>query len=277
MMKGDFRENFGRGMVLGGAWTILAFLILPMVVVIPVSLTDQYYLSLPQDGISFRHYAAFFTNEIWLSATWQSIVIATLSTVFAVIMGSLCAIGCWRLSTNASEAVRTLMLTPIIVPTIVQALAMYRFWIDLGLLDTYAGVILAHTLVAIPYVVITVSASLANFDVRLEQAARSLGASMPETIRLVIMPRIVPGMLSGAIFAFTISFDEIVMVLFLTSRGIYTLPKRIWDGIENHLDPTIAAVATLLIIVTLALLLLELWSRQRRARRLKALAAEGGE
>jgi len=277
MMKGDFREIFGRGMVLGGAWTVLAFLVLPMVVVIPVSITDQYYLSLPQDGVSLQHYAAFFSTDIWLSATGQSIVIAVASTIAAVVLGTLCAIGCWRLSTNASEAVRTFMLIPIIVPTIVQALAMYRFWIDLRLLDSYLGVILAHTLVAIPYVIITVSASLANFDVRLEQAARSLGASMSETIRLVIMPRIMPGMLSGAIFAFTISFDEIVMVLFLTSRNIYTLPKRIWDGIEDHLDPTIAAVATLLIIVTLALLLFELWSRQRRAARLKALAAEGGE
>ncbi|KZD03449.1 ABC transporter permease [Oceanibaculum pacificum] len=273
-MKGDFREKFGRGLVLGGAWTVLAFLILPMVVIFPVSVTDQYYLSMPKDGISLAHYAAFFTNEIWLSATAQSVIIATCSTIFAVILGSLCAIGCWRLSTGLSESVRTFMLIPIIVPTIVQALAMYRFWIDLGIIDTYVGVILAHTLVAIPYVIITVSASLANFDLRQEQAARSLGASMPQTIRWVIVPSILPGVLSGALFAFTISFDEIVMVLFITSRAIYTLPKRIWNGIEDHLDPTIAAVATMLIAVTLALLLLDLWTRHRRQQRLRAAAAE---
>ena len=270
MMKGDFRETFGRGMVLGGAWTVLAFLVLPMVVVIPVSITDQYYLSLPQDGVSLQHYAAFFSNEIWLSATGQSIVIAVASTIAAVVLGTLCAIGCWRLSTNASEAVRTFMLIPIIVPTIVQALAMYRFWIDLGIMDTYFGLILAHTLIAVPYVVITVSASLANFDVRLEQAARNLGASTSQTIRWVIMPSIMPGMLSGALFAFTISFDEIVVALFITSRNVYTLPKRIWDGIQDHLDPTIASVATMLIAATLALLLTELWARQRRRARLTA-------
>lgn len=274
-MKGDFREKFGRGLVLGGAWTVLAFLILPMVVIFPVSVTDQYYLSLPKDGISLEHYAAFFTNEIWLSATAQSVIIATCATIFAVILGSLCAIGCWRLSTNLSESVRTFMLIPIIVPTIVQALAMYRFWIDLGIIDTYIGVILAHTLVAIPYVIITVSASLANFDLRQEQAARSLGASMPQTIRWVIVPSILPGLLSGALFAFTISFDEIVMVLFITSRAIYTLPKRIWNGIEDHLDPTIAAVATMLIAATLALLLLDLWVRHRRQRRLEEAASVG--
>ena len=256
--------TFGRCMVLGAAWTVLGFLVLPMVIIFPVSLTDQYYLSLPQERLSLEHYEAFFTNEIWLSATFQSFVIATASTALAVLLGTLCAIGCWRISTRASDSVRSFMLVPIIVPTVVQALALYRFWIDLRLVDTYAGVILAHTLITIPYVVITVSASLARFDLRIEQAARNLGASISQTIRLVIVPRIMPGVLSGAIFAFTISFDEIVMVLFITSRNIYTLPKRIWNGIQDHLDPTIAAIATMLIVVTLALLLAELWLRRRR-------------
>ena len=260
------RLTFGRCMVLGFAWTILGFLVLPMIVVFPVSLTDQYYLSLPKEKLSLEHYEAFFTNEIWLSATFQSLVIATASTFFAILLGTLCAIGCWRISSRASEAVRSFMLVPIIVPTVVQALALYRFWIDLGLVDTYAGVILAHTLVSVPYVVITVSASLAHFDLRIEQAARNLGASMMQTIRFVIVPSIMPGVLSGGIFAFTISFDEIVMVLFITSRKIYTLPKRIWNGIQDHLDPTIAAIATMLIVVTLALLLSELWLRRRRQR-----------
>ncbi|MCR9255315.1 MAG: ABC transporter permease [Alphaproteobacteria bacterium] len=251
-------------MVLGLAWTILGFLVLPMVVIFPVSLTDQYYLSLPQESLSLEHYVKFFTNEIWLSATGQSFIIATCSTIAAVILGTLCAIGCWRISSRASEAVRAFMLLPIIVPTVVQALALYRFWIDLRIVDTYFGVILAHTLICIPYVVITVSASLANFDLRVEQAARNLGASVSQTIRMVVVPQIMPGILSGAIFAFTISFDEIVTVLFITSRHIYTLPKRIWNGIQDHLDPTIAAVATLLIVVTLLLLLAELWLRKRR-------------
>ncbi|MEQ8818250.1 MAG: ABC transporter permease [Thalassobaculum sp.] len=266
----DPRVVFGRCLMLGLAWTVLAFLVLPMIIVVPVSFTDQYYLSLPKEGLSLRHYAAFFEKEIWLAATRDSLIVAVFSTVFALFLGTLCAIGCWRLASNAAEGVRTFMLTPIIVPTIVQALAMYRFWIDLGIMDTYFGLILAHTLIAVPYVVITVSASLANFDVRLEQAARNLGASTSQTIRWVIMPSIMPGMLSGALFAFTISFDEIVVALFITSRNVYTLPKRIWDGIQDHLDPTIASVATMLIAATLALLLTELWARQRRRARLTA-------
>jgi putative spermidine/putrescine transport system permease protein len=275
-MKKDPRVVFGRCVVYGLAWTVLAFLVLPMIIVVPVSFTDQYYLSLPKEGLSLQHYAAFFEKEIWLAATLDSVIVATCSTLAALILGTLCAIGCWRLASNAAESVRTFMLTPIIVPTIVQALAMYRFWIDLGIMDTYIGLILAHTLIAIPYVVITVSASLANFDVRLEQASRNLGASTSQTIRWVILPSIVPGMLSGALFAFTISFDEIVVALFVTSRNVYTLPKRIWDGIQDHLDPTIASIATMLIAITLALLLTELWARQRRRARLTA-RIEGGE
>ncbi|WPZ33735.1 ABC transporter permease [Thalassobaculum sp. OXR-137] len=275
-MKKDPRVVFGRCVVYGLAWTVLAFLVLPMIIVVPVSFTDQYYLSLPKEGLSLQHYAAFFEKEIWLAATLDSVIVATCSTIAALVLGTLCAIGCWRLASNAAESVRTFMLTPIIVPTIVQALAMYRFWIDLGLMDTYFGLILAHTLIAIPYVVITVSASLANFDVRLEQASRNLGASTSQTIRWVILPSIIPGMLSGALFAFTISFDEIVVALFITSRNVYTLPKRIWDGIQDHLDPTIASIATMLIAITLALLLTELWARQRRRARLTA-RIEGGE
>ncbi|MFX4222898.1 MAG: ABC transporter permease [Thalassobaculum sp.] len=275
-MKRDPRVVFGRCIVYGLAWTVLAFLVLPMIIVVPVSFTDQYYLSLPKEGLSLQHYAAFFEKEIWLAATLDSVIVATCSTLAALTLGTLCAIGCWRLASNAAESVRTFMLTPIIVPTIVQALAMYRFWIDLGIMDTYFGLILAHTLIAIPYVVITVSASLANFDVRLEQASRNLGASTSQTIRWVILPSITPGMLSGALFAFTISFDEIVVALFITSRNVYTLPKRIWDGIQDHLDPTIASIATMLIAVTLALLLTELWVRQRRRARLTA-RVEAGE
>lgn len=272
----DPRVIYGRCLVLGLAWTVLAFMVLPMVIVVPVSFTDQYFLSLPKEDLSLQHYQAFFEKEIWLNATLDSVIVATSATLLAVLLGTLCTIGCWRLATNLAEATRTFLLVPIIVPTIVQALALYRFWIDLDIIDTYVGTILAHTLVAIPYVVITVSASLANFDVRLEQAARNLGASTLQTIRMVIVPSIRPGILSGALFAFTISFDEIVMVLFITSRNIYTLPKRIWNGIQDNLDPTIASVATMLIALTLALLLTDLWIRQRRRSRLAGGASDRG-
>jgi putative spermidine/putrescine transport system permease protein len=261
-----FWPRLRRCLMLGLAWSVLGFLVLPLLVIVPVSLTDRPYLSLPEHGLSLQHYRAFFTNQVWITSSVQSLIIAAISTAASVVLGALCAIGCWRLSNGLSSAVRLLCLAPLIVPTVVQGLAMYRFWSFAGLFDTYAGVVLAHTLTGIPFVVITVSASLASFDVRLEQAARSLGASALDTVRLVIMPSIAPGLISGAVFAFVHSFDELVIVLFITSRSIQTLPKRIWDGIQDRIDPTIASVAVILILITFVLLLFDVFWRQRRAR-----------
>lgn len=258
------RMTFRHGLVIGFGWLVMAYLVIPMLVVFPVSLTDQYYLSMPKDELSFAHYAKFFSGEDWLPSLLQSLVVGALAATLATILGTLCAIGCWRIATPAAEFVRLIMLTPIIVPAIVHALALYRVWIDLNLLDTYAGVVLAHTLIGIPYVVITVSASLANFDPKLEKAARSLGASLGQTVRHVIAPAILPGMLSGGVIAFAISFDDIVIVLFITSRQIFTLPKRIWNGIQDHLDPTVAVVASILIIATFAFVFAKLIVDRRR-------------
>ncbi|MFI5024898.1 MAG: ABC transporter permease [Alphaproteobacteria bacterium] len=239
-------------------WAVVLFLVLPVTVVVPVSLTDQRFLSLPSEHLSLQYYVKLFTSAAWLSSIGQSFVIAVASTALAVTVGTLAAIGCWRVNTRATEVVRVLMLVPLIVPTIVYALGIYRLWISLRMLDTYTGVILAHGVTAIPYVVITVSTALANFDARLEQAARNLGASVGQALRRVILPNILPGVVSGAIFAFIHSWDELVIVLFIASRTIFTLPRRIWDGINDNIDPTMAAVAVVLILVTLALLALDL-------------------
>jgi putative spermidine/putrescine transport system permease protein len=246
-------------------WTIVIFLILPITIVVPVSLTDQRYLSFPKDHLSLQYYGKLFTSEAWLSSIGQSVAIALAATALAVVVGTQCAIGCWRVNTRATEIVRMLMLAPIIVPTIVYALGIYRFWISLKMLDTYLGVILAHGVTAIPYVVITVSTSLAGFDARLEQAARNLGASVGQTLRLVILPNIAAGVASGAIFAFVHSWDELVIVLFIASRNVFTLPRRIWDGIQDNIDPTMAAVAVVLVLVTIFLALVERALRGRRA------------
>ena len=276
-MSPQFRQHLRRGFMLGLAWSVLGFLVLPLLVIVPVSLTDRPYLSLPEHALSLRHYEAFFTDPAWIGASLQSVLIATCSTTFAVILGALCAIGCWRLSNGLASAVRLLALAPLIVPTVVQGLALYRFWSFAGLFDTYPGVILAHTLTGIPFVVITVSASLASFDLRLEQAARSLGASALDTVRLVIVPSVAPGLISGAVFAFVHSFDELVVVLFITSRAIQTLPKRIWDGLQDRIDPAVASVAVILILITFAAVLFDVFWRQRRARRRQDAAVRRGE
>ena len=250
--------------VRGLAWAIICFLLLPIAVVFPVSLTDKRYLSLPEDNLSLQHFANLFSSPEWLSSIGQSFVIACAATVLTVIVGTLCAIGCWRIGSKLADFVRVLMLVPIIVPTIVYALGIYRLWVDLRLLDSYLGLIIAHSVTGIPYVVIIVSTALAHFDARLEQAARNLGANLRQRLWLVILPGILPAVVSSAIFAFIHSWDELVLALFLASRTVFTLPRRIWDGINEQLDPTMAAVAVLLIVVTMVLLGAEMWLRSRR-------------
>jgi len=259
-MDGAYRPGpAGRAL----AWTAALYLVLPILIVVPVALTDQRYLSLPQEGLSLRHFETVLASPEWLGSIWQSFTIAAAATVLSVVAGTLCAIGCWRISRRATEVVRVLMLLPLIIPSIVYAIGLYRYFGPLGLLDRFLGVVIAHGVTGIPYVVITVSTALAAFDPRLEQAARGMGASLSQTLRWVILPRIAPGIFSGAIFAFIHSWDELVMVLFIASRDVFTLPRRIWDGINENLDPAMAAVAVLLILFTLLLLMADRALRRR--------------
>ena len=246
-------------------WLVLAFLLIPSFVVIPVSLTDTSYLALPENGLSLQYWAEVFTNPQWARGFKQSLIIAVSATAAATFAGTLCAIGCWRLSSRLGEIIRVLTLVPIIVPTIVYALGLYRFYANLDLLDTYVGVIASHAAIGLPYVVITVGAALANFDRKLEQAARSLGASATQTLIRVILPNVKAGIFSGAVFAFITSWDELVIVLFVASRKIQTLPREIWSGVRESLDPTIAVVAVLLIGVTMLALIIAMRPFRRRS------------
>ena len=253
------------GIVAALAWLVLSFLVLPAFAVIPVSFTDTRYLAMPQEHLSLQHWRNFLSSPEWLDSIWQSLWIASVSTAVAVAAGTLCAVGCWRIASDLSEKVRGIMILPMAVPTIVYALGIYRIYVDLDLVGTALGVVLAHSVTGLPYVVLTVSASLSNLDPRLEQASRGLGASLGQTLRYVIVPNIVPGVLSGAIFAFIHSWDELIVVIFIGGRALFTLPRRMWDGINDNLDPTIAVVATAMILFTLLVLTAELSLRARRS------------
>ncbi|MEO8751261.1 MAG: ABC transporter permease [Casimicrobiaceae bacterium] len=248
------------------AWLSLIYLTLPMLVALPLSVSDSRVLEMPRHAISFRHWERLLSDPVWLNSIWQSFYIAVASAAIALAAGTLCAIGCWRIASRLSESMRLLMLIPIVVPSIVYAVGLYRFYAELRLLGTTSGVVAAHAVTGIPYVVITVSAALANMDRRLEQAARSLGANQRQIIWRVILPNIVPGMLSGGVFAFIHSWDELVIVLFIASREVTTLPRMIWSTMNESLDPLIAVVAVLLIVASISLLLAEhLWSGRRKS------------
>ena len=258
--------RLGRPLLVALTWTVLLFLMLPTLVAVPVSLTPERYISLPDGHLSLVHYRELFGDDAWRSAVLQSLLIGIAATVIATSLGGLAAIGLWRLASRGAETVRLLTLAPLIVPPVVSALAFYKLFAELGLIDTFLGVTLAHALLASPYVLITTAASLANIDRRQEQASRSLGGSSMQTIRWVIVPQILPGLVTGAIFAFLASWDEIVVTLFVASQAVYTLPRKMWDGLNERGDPTLAAAATVLFLVTLLLVALQ-GLREARSRR----------
>jgi putative spermidine/putrescine transport system permease protein len=248
------------------AWSLLVFLVAPALIAIPVSLTSQNYLSLPWDGLSLQYYREVFTSPDWMSSFFQSLMIGLTSAALATDMGTLAAVGLWRLSSRWGEVLRGFLLLPLVIPPIIAAMAFYRLYVPLRLIDTYTGLILAHAVLASPLVLITVGASLAGFDRRLEQASRNLGASASQTLWRVILPQVRPGVISGAVFAFIASWDEIVVTLFLSKFSVYTLPRRMWNGIRENTDPAVAAAAVVLLGVTFAAFLI--WALlQRRARR----------
>lgn len=239
------------------AWLIACFLAVPVLIMLPISFTPHRYLSLPDGSLSLRHYASLINDPRWLNSITDSLIVAVCSTVIAVVLGTSFAVGVWRRGGFAQRTLQPIMLAPMIVPPIVHSVAFYKGWAAVGLLDSYMGLILVHALKGTPFVILTTAAALANLDARTEQAARSLGASAGRVMRWVVLPQIKGGIIGGATFAFFISWDEIIVALFITIRRVYTLPRRIWDGLDDNIDPAIAALGALMILATIILMLLQ--------------------
>lgn len=242
---------------------ILLFLVLPIAVVVALSISSSPYLRFPPPGLSLRWYAAYFGSRDWIESTVLSLIVAGCVVVLATVLGTLAAFGLARLPPRARAVAAGLILSPLIVPVIVVAIGVYYAYSRYGLTGNPAALVLAHTCLAIPFVVTSVGASLAGFDRRLERAALSLGATRWGTFRQVTLPLVMPGVWVGALFAFITSFDELVVALFLSAGN--TLPRRMWDDIRFAIDPTIAAVSTVTILVTVVLLGAAYWARGRTA------------
>jgi putative spermidine/putrescine transport system permease protein len=230
----------------------LIFLIAPSLIVIPMSFSAGETLSFPPPGYSLRWYENFFTQPEWQSAARNSVIVAVLTTIVATILGTGVSIALMRGSVPARNLATSLFLTPMIVPAIVTAVAVYGLYVRFRLVGTIQGLVLAHTVLALPFVMINVSAVLQGMDIRLEHAARSLGATPVRTFFLVTLPLIRPCILAGALFAFITSFDELVVALFISGDRAATLPVQIWSGLRFEINPTVAAVSTLLIVLSTA-------------------------
>jgi len=256
---------------------IFFFLIAPLVVIVPLSFNAVPFftftpeiLSLDPSGYSLKWYEEFFASLNWQGAVKNSFIIAVFATLIATTLGTIGALGLSRSQMPYKSAVMAILISPMIVPLIISAAGMYFFYSKIGLASTHLGVILAHAALGTPFVVITVTATLAGFDQSLIRAAYNLGASPTVTFFKVIVPLILPGVISGALFAFITSFDEVVVILFVGSYEQRTIPWQMFSGIREQISPTILAVATLLILVSI-LLLSSLELIRRRSERLRGI------
>ncbi|WP_208351815.1 ABC transporter permease [Pseudaestuariivita rosea] len=277
---------------------IFLFLIAPILIVIPLSFNAEPYftftdkmLSFDPEGYSTRWYDLLLTfgmnapgaerdfswwsdawaNAAWIKAAKNSVIIGFFSTILATVLGTLAALGLSRPEMPYRRAIMAILISPMIVPIIIVATGMFFFYSSVGLANSYLGVIMAHATLGIPFVIITVTATLVGFDHSLTRASASLGANPTTTFFRVIMPLILPGVISGALFAFVVSFDEVVVVLFVADFDQQTIPRQMWNGIREQISPAILAVATLLVVVSIALLTTVEFLR-RRSEKMRGLS-----
>ena len=260
----------------GGAAAVLFFLILPIIVIVPLSFNSQPYftftegmVAFEEDAYSLRWYIAIVENPNWLLAIKNSFIVGIFATIVATLLGTVAAVGLASADMPFKRTITALLLSPMIVPLIIIAAGMFFFYTRFALVGTFPGLIIAHAALGVPFVIVTVTATLVGFDRSLYNAGISLGTGPVRTFLRVVLPLIRPGVISGALFAFVTSFDEVVLVLFLAGPDQRTIPRQMFSGLREQINPTILAVATLLILVSICLLVtIELL--RRRSERLRS-------
>ena len=249
---------------------VLVGLVLPIFAIIPISFTSDTMLSYPMPGLSFRWFIEFFNSVMWTLSMKNSFIIAFATTFLATTLGTLAALGLTMADFPFKSVITGIMIMPMVVPIVISAVGIYFFYAWIGLTSTYSGLILAHTALATPFVVITVTATLQGFNRNQIRAGASLGASPATVFFKITLPQILPGVISGALFAFVTSFDEVIVALFIAGSEQYTLPRQMFAGIREKYNPTIAAVATMMIVVSI-LLLVTVELLRRRSERLRGI------
>jgi len=259
------RRSAGGMAVSAMAYGVAAFLMVPTVLIVPMSFGPDRYLRFPPDGFTLHWYAAYFNDPDWIGATLFSLQVAVLTAVLATVVGTLVSLALVRGRLPGRSIVELLVMGPVIVPNIALAIAMFLVFDRLRLVGTTFAFVIAHTALAMPFVVFTVLAALYRFDANLELAALSCGAGRIAAFRYVTLPIIAPGVVSAAVFAFIISFDEPVISFFLSDLDRKSLPRKMFEDIDFNVSPTLAAVATMLSALTVLALVAAHLLRQRAA------------
>jgi putative spermidine/putrescine transport system permease protein len=238
-----------------GALTVF-YLLAPTLVIVPMSFTEARILSFPPEGFSFQWYQRMFTDRQWASGMANSVQVATVTAILATVLGTLAALGLTRGRFPGRTAVNAVALSPLIVPVVVIAIGMFGLFVQWRIAGSLIGLVIAHTTLALPFVIVNVGTSLRTMDRNLELAAANLGADPRRSFMHITLPLILPGVLAGAIFSFITSWDEVVIAIFMTSARFRTLPVEMWEQVRQVVDPTVAAVSTTLLVVTTTLLLI---------------------
>lgn len=246
---------------------VAMWLVAPTLVVIPLAFTGQQSLIFPPRNWSLRWFSNFFADPTWVGSLLNSLQIAAMTAVVATVIGTLAALGLSRSRFRGRTVAGSLVISPMLVPAVVFGVGVYAVFLELQLIGTFLGFIAAHTVLALPFVVVPVMSALAGFDRTLERAASVCGAKGLQVYLKVTFPCIAPGVLSGFMFAFVFSFDEIVVSMFISSPYLQTLPVKMYSSVLRDVDPTIAAAATLIIFITSTLIGLALMLNTRRFRR----------
>jgi putative spermidine/putrescine transport system permease protein len=252
---------------------VVFFLLMPIVAILPLAFTSSVFLTYPIEAYSTRWFAELVTADVWRLSIFNSIVIGTGATVLSTVLGTLAALGLRGSALPLTGLLRTLFLLPMVVPAVVLGVGMQIFLARLGLASSYPGVIVAHTVLCIPFVIVSVSAALQGIDPSVERAAGSLGASPATVFRRVTLPLAMPGVVSGAVFAFATSLDEVVITLFVAGPNQRTLARQMFSNIRENISPTVAAAALFLIVGTLCLAGLAALLRSREKRNEVRVAA----
>jgi len=251
-------------------WTfcllVFFYLIFPITIIIPISFSASEYLGFPPKGFSLKWYRAYLESEEWLDPTLQSMKVAFLTTIFSTIIGTLASFGLVRGNFRGKRIIQTFIISPMIIPHIIIAIGAYFLFASWHLVGKTIGIVLGHLPLTIPFVVVTVSASLYGFNTSLEDAAQTLGANRIKTFFYVTYPIIQPGILAGALFAFIISFDELIVALFICGTRAVTLPKRMFDALMFEISPILASISTLLILLSILALFGMTMLRKRSER-----------
>lgn len=257
----------GRWMLNAYVYAVLAFVLLPILIILPMAFSDTAYLSFPPEGFTFRWFEEFFGSRRWMAALRFSVEIAALTALLTTVIGTMACYALVRGAGGLGALFQALLIGPIVVPHIALAVALYLFYQQTGLAGTRIGYVLAHTVIAMPFVVFTVAAALSSVDPALEDAAMSCGATRFRAFRLVTLPLILPNVISGGLFAFIISFDEPVVAFFLAGIRDKTLPRMMFDDIEQNLTPVIPAIAVLLTALSVAVLVAGVMLKRAADRR----------